>query len=97
MPMMERRWLRTFASANGCTPGVAGRALVLRIEPPAASRPLGFHRWCLRAILRCALRLPSGTQGEGQAAGSLQRITPFSSSRSARTLCACVHAAVFEP
>ena len=79
-------------------PAVPGRAVVLRIEPPAASRPFGLpsltpsRRSALRALLALVVLWRVGL-----ACCSLHRITPFSPSRSARALHAGVLAAVFEP
>jgi len=47
---------------------VPGRAVVLRIEPPMASRPFGFPSLtpaAFTAFPACALRLPQGKTGEG--------------------------------
>ncbi len=83
-------------------PASPGRAVVLRIEPlmrlaPPASIADAFAH--VRAA-RFACQSGNGVCGGGLPCCSLHRITPFSSSRSARPalrLCACVLAAVFEP
>ena len=63
---MPDRWLydsphiRHSVQTILCVSGDAGRAVVLRIEPPVASRPFGLSSLTPSPRRCCALRLPPG-------------------------------------
>ena len=84
---MPDRWLydsphiRHSVQTILCVSGDAGRAVVLRIEPPVASRPFGLSS--LRPSRLSALRT-AFAGASGLVCCFLHRITPFSPSRSAR-------------